>query len=989
MVAFFGAPIAHEDDAERAVRAAVEMVSGIQPYREALQDTQGIDFQIRAGINTGPALVGTVGTELRHEYTALGDAMNVAARMEAAARPSTVLITHDTYRLVSATFDVQDLGTIPVKGKAEPIRAYEVIGLRDEPGPKRGIAGLKSPMVGRDRDLETLKDLLGTGRTGRAGIVCILGEPGLGKTRLLAELESWALSSDPALHWVEGHGISYGRSFPYSLVLDLIRSCLGVTASSSKAETGDALRSVLVPLSEEDRSNAYAALGHLLSLTIPLGDSAFFETMDPEQLQKRYLGALKLLVNVLSSQGQVVMVLEDLHWSDAASAQMLTWLLALSTPLPIVVCLTSRHEPETPGWQLVESARQIAKEALIEIRLDALNTEDSQRLVASLLEIESLPEKLRQELLARAEGNPFFIEELIKVLIERGAISRQGPRWVATEAALTVEIPETIRGLLLARIDRLSEPARYSLKIASVVGRRFAARVLANVTARPREGDRTWIDELEASGLVRVAAVEPELEYLFRHSLVQETAYDSLLKTERRNLHRSVGEAIEQLYPERIAELAPELALHFEEAGDDRALGYLTSAAESARSRFALHEARSFYDRALRIVPDGADGSTRRMRAEVAVARVEVGWTFNDPEGEISALEEILQPAESVGDDALLVRLFSLSAMLRQFHGEQYGVSTPLTQAIDRANELSERLDDPALRAGPLSQMGWALTLGGQLRRGAEMLEEALPLLERQGRLIDVGITLDGLAFEYNLLGEIERSDDRLARAYELAEKGDPIARLDFLSNKAGVMFFRNDLDAALEAARTCAAKSAEMGVISCSIGSYLIIGMVHMMQGQPDLALSNLERGAELSTVSLKFWLPLIGAARATVEATLGMAERARSGWQDGIERARAIGDLFVEGLVLWFRALASAKLPSPGWEWILPDMEHAIQLFEKLEMRLLVARVRKDFGTALAAAGRREEAKDAWVGALELYETMGLPGESSVVRRLLASAG
>jgi tetratricopeptide (TPR) repeat protein len=235
-------------------------------------------------------------------------------------------------------------------------------------------------------------------------------------------------------------------------------------------------------------------------------------------------------------------------------------------------------------------------------------------------------------------------------------------------------------------------------------------------------------------------------------------------------------------------------------------------------------------------------------------------------------------------------------------------------------------------------------------------------------------------------LGEIERSNERLARAEELAEQGDPIARLDFLSTKAGIMFFRNDLDAALDAARTCAAKSDELGVISCSIGSHLIIGMVHMMRGQPELALSNLERGAELSTVSLKFWLPLIGAARATAEATLGMAERARSGWQGAIDQARAMGDAFVEGMVLLFRAWANATLPSPGWEWIEQDLEQAVKLFEKLEMRLFVARALKELGTARLAAGRGEDAEDAWGRALELYESMGLPGETSAIRQLLA---
>lgn len=986
MVAFFGAPVAHEDDPERAVRAALEMVSEIQTYREELQKAQGFDFQIRAGINTGLVMVGRVGTDLRYEYTALGDAMNVAARVQAAARPGAVVMTYDTYRLASGLFDVHDLGAISVKGKAEPVHAYEVIGLRAAPAPKRGIAGLRSPMVGRDTELAQLKSLLEVVKAGRGRMACIIGEPGIGKTRLLDEFESWALPQGN-LRWVKAHALSYGRNFPYHLVMDLVRSCTGISPSSSKEEASEAVGAALASLSEEDRSHAFAALGHLLSLPIPQADLEFFATMDPEQLLKRYLGGLKLLINVLASSEPVVMVLEDVHWSDASSAQILTWLLALAAPFAILVVLTSRPDPDSAGWQLIESARQIAGQALTEIGLESLQDEDSQRMVSSLLEIESLPQKMRDELLTRAEGNPFFVEELIKVLIEREAIVRSGDTWVAASEAEKVELPDTVRGLLLARIDRLGEEAQHSLKVASVIGRRFPGRVLERVLATA-DGAGTHLEQLEGSGLIRIGAIHPELEYVFYHSLVQETAYESLLKRERRGLHRLVGEAEETLYPERREELAPELALHFEEAADERALGYLKIAAESARDRFALREARTFYERARDLLAKTDEPGSISDRVDVAVSRVEVGWTFNSPVGEVAALEGVVEEAEALGDERLLVRLYSLIGMLRQFHGEQYGVGPELTRAIDRANELSRTVDDPAIRAGPLTQMGWALSFGGQSRRGLALLEEALPLLEQQGKLIDVGITLDGMAFDYNRLGEIKLSDNRLKRAGELAEHGDPIARLDYLSAKGGILFFRNDLEAAMETAQSCAYQSEEMGVLSCSIGSHLTIGMVHIMRGRPELALTNLERSAELSTVSLRFWLPTIGAARATAEALMGNGEAAELGWEASLQNARGMGAQWVEALTLHFRGWARAAQPEPDWGEIVSDFTQAGELFEKLEMRLFVARVLKDYGAAMERAGRSNEAKTHLMQSAEMFDSMELTREAAAVRELMRSA-
>ncbi|OGN86637.1 MAG: hypothetical protein A2X23_00320 [Chloroflexi bacterium GWC2_73_18] len=484
MLAFFGAPVAHEDDPERAARAAIDMIAATEEFARQLKAAHGIDFRIRAGINTGPVVVGNVGTDLRYEYTALGDAVNVAARMQASAQPGTVLITLSTYRLVADAFEVEDLGEIAVKGKTEPVHGYRVIGLKAVPGRRRGLelVGLESPMVGRDAQLAGLRSLLGVVRAGRGRVVCILGEPGIGKTRLLAELKRGALESDQPVAWVEGRCVSYGRQLPYHLVLDLVRACLGIPFSAEEAEARSILEDRLRALLGEGWTDAYPYLSHLLSLPVE-GELGERTKIDPETMQGRYIASIHQLLRALSAEAPLVVVCEDVHWADPASVEVMSQLLPLASQLPVLFIAAARTETDVPGWRLVAHAREVFGSALTEIQLGPLEAEESRSLVSNLLEIESLPDRVRELILARAEGNPFFVEEVIRMLIDRGAIQRRDGLWVANSAVESVEIPETLHGLLLARIDQLPDEAKRSLRVASVIGRQFPVRVLERVLA--------------------------------------------------------------------------------------------------------------------------------------------------------------------------------------------------------------------------------------------------------------------------------------------------------------------------------------------------------------------------------------------------------------------------------------------------------------------------------------------------------------------------
>jgi class 3 adenylate cyclase len=514
MLAFFGAPLAHEDDPVRAVRAALDMLDKVRQYAVEVREKYDIEFQVRIGLNTGPVVVGDVGSDLKFEYTAMGDAVNLAARMQSAARPMTVLISENTYRFVAPVFDCLDLGAIDVKGKAEPVRVYEVQGLKATPGRLRGLAGLESPMVGRDGELTTLLQLSAAVRAGLGRAAIVVGEPGLGKSRLIAE---WKAASTAAAQagsgnargtaghgpqealapggaggaapelWAEGRCLSYGHTLAYHLLIDLLRSLIGVPATASTAETKAALQALVDDVAGAGAMEVYPYLGHLLSIPLEGEADERVRMLEPQARQNQYLAALRHLLRALAQRQPLIIVLDDIHWADPSSTDLLIKLLPLISEARVLLCLVTRPDRDAHGWRLVAAARERLGAGLADLSLNPLSDEDSRQLVSNLLEIEALPESIRGLILKKAEGNPFFVEEVIRMLIDRGAIFRQGNAWAAGKEINTVEIPDNLQGLLLARIDRLPEDVKRTLRVASVIaviGRQFSVRVLEQVLER-------------------------------------------------------------------------------------------------------------------------------------------------------------------------------------------------------------------------------------------------------------------------------------------------------------------------------------------------------------------------------------------------------------------------------------------------------------------------------------------------------------------------
>src|SRR5262245_34582827 len=639
VMAAFGVPVAHEDDPRRALRAALRMRDRLGAVNADLEARFGVSLQIRTGVNTGEVLAAV--DPPPGDPMVTGDAVNVAARLEQTAEPGGIVVAERTARAARG-FRFRELGARELRGKEQPVPAVLLEG--HLPGAaERGVPGLRAPMIGRERELELLRTLFRrSAEEGRPNLVTIYGDPGVGKSRLAQEFVLEAERSEPAPSILRGRCLPYGEGTTYWPMAEILKGLAGVRDSDppdrTLARIADLGADIITTDVAADPQSVAAALAYTVGVEDP---SASFRAMEPREVRAKIHAAWRSLFSALASRSPVVAVIEDIHWAEPALLDLLEE-LAERIVGPVLFLCPSRPEitDRRPDWG--GGMRNVSS-----LTLEPLSREDADRLVGVLLAVEALPAALHARILERAEGNPFFVEEIVRQLIDEGRIVRIDDRWRAADDIGDVEIPDTVQGVLAARIDLLDQTEKRALQRAAVVGRIFWPEPVGRLLNGGRGQLRDTLDRLEERELVRsrlTSSIAGEPEFIFKHILTRDVAYETLPRRERGRAHASVAEWIESTAGERRAEFAELLAYHYDEAyrgelegeGDaetaedlrGRAIRALLEASDVARRRYAIEGALRFVERAVDLAQTPLERA-RTLEQRGLVAR-------NNYEGDLS-----------------------------------------------------------------------------------------------------------------------------------------------------------------------------------------------------------------------------------------------------------------------------------------------------------------------------------------------------------------
>jgi class 3 adenylate cyclase len=586
IMALFGAPLAHEDHAVRACYAALRMQESVKKYAQEIQRAEGIPIQIRVGLNSGEVVVRSIGSDLKMDYTAVGQTTHLAARMEQMAMPGSILMTADTWSLTEGFVQVKPLGPVNVKGLNEPVEVCEITGAgpvrsRLQAAAARGL----TRFVGRIAEFETLCQALERAGAGRGQVVALVGEPGVGKSRLFWEFSH----SRRTVDWLilESGSVSYGKATPYLPLIDLLKAYFKVTDRDDQREIREKVTGKLLTL---DKALEPTLPAFLTLLDVAVEDEQW-KNFDPPQRRQRTLEAIKRLLLRESQVQPFLLVFEDLHWIDSETQSFLESLIE-SLPTARLLLLVNYRPEYQHGWG--------SKTYYTQLRIDPLPPESAEELLESLLGSDSSLAPLKELLISRTEGNPFFLEESIRTLVETKFLAGERGNYGLEKTLESTQVPATVQAVLAARIDRLPPQEKRLLQSAAIIGKDVPFPLLQAVAEQPEAELRGGLSILQASEFLYETSLFPDPEYTFKHALTHEVAYGSILQERRRVIHARVVEAIERLYPDRLTEQVERLAYHTSR-GDlwEKAVDYLHQAGKKAASRSATQETIAYFEQAL------------------------------------------------------------------------------------------------------------------------------------------------------------------------------------------------------------------------------------------------------------------------------------------------------------------------------------------------------------------------------------------------------
>jgi class 3 adenylate cyclase/tetratricopeptide (TPR) repeat protein len=966
IMALFGAPIGHEDHAVRACYAALRMQRRVALYADELQRGGGTPVQIRVGLNSGEVVVRAIGSDLHMDYTAVGQTTHLAARMEQMAKPGSVLVTADTLRLAEGYVQVRPLGSISVKGLETPIPVYELSGIvparsRFQASAARGL----TRFVGRDSEMQQLGQVLERAAAGHGQVVAVVGDAGVGKSRL-----AWEFTRSHRTHgWLvlESGSVSYGKATPYLPVIELVKAYCRIQERDDPREIRERVAGKLLTL---DRT-LEPLLTPLLALLDVAVDDATWGALDPPQRRQRTLEAVKRLLLRESQVQPLLVIFEDLHWIDAETQALLDGLIE-SLPTARVLLLVNYRPEYQHAWG--------GKSYYLQLRIDPLPPESAEELLTALLGQDQTLEPLKRVLIARTEGNPFFLEESVQTLVETRVLVGKRGAYRMTKAPDAWQIPATAQAILAARIDRLSTADKRLLQTASVIGKDVPFALLHAVADVPEDSLRLGLAHLQAAEFLYETTLFPDLEYTFKHALTHEVAYGGVLQDRRRPLHARIVDAIEMLYPERLTEQVERLA-HHAVRGErwEKAVTHLRQAGAKAFARSTNREAVVCFEHALAALKHLPE--TREALEQAVDLHFDLR-TALFPLGEFERIAEYLREAESLvralGDER---RLGRLSVYMCQ-HLWVTGHPVEALRFGQSARAIAERLGDFPLTVGGSLYLGVACFGAGDHRQAEELLKKVLQLLEGDVHRERLGLAgfpavMARLYLSW-MLADCGRFDEALRHGREGIRHAEAVDQPYSLGvvcwGLAYLYIVRGELGEATRLVERALALSREWNLVVLPLYT-AGLGYVHALSGRTTEGISLLKQGVSgiermgfgsVLTPSI-VWLGEANVLAARIDDGLALGEQA-------LTLARERGQ---RGAEAWARRLLGeiALHRDPLDAEMAEEHYHlAMALAEELGMRPLVAHCHLGLGRLYQRTGDRPKAQEHLTTAATMYRGMNM---------------
>ena len=716
-MALFGVPKAHEDDPIRAIRAAREIHELVDALSPELEKRIGQPISMHTGINSGLVVTGEVDME-KGTHGVAGDTINLASRLSGLAESGEILVGPDTCRQAEGLFRFQALEPTMVKGKAEPVLVHKLLSAKERPVTIRRLSGLRADLIGRRAELAQLGEAVEDLRKGRGRIYSICGDAGTGKSRLVEDFKGTLDLEE--VQWLEGHAYAYAQNIPYFPLIDLLNRIFQIEESDPPENVREKVESEIDHLIGK-REDVVPYVGGLYSLPFPE-----VEDVSPEFWRSRLQQAIQAILSALAQKTPTIFFLEDLHWADPSFVEFLrNALLEISQPA-IVLCV---YRPEFSLFtsHQANSIRPIYQE----IRLQDLSASHAQDMLESLLETETIPSDLKRFVQDKAEGNPFYLEELVNSLIESETLIRDNGGWKITKPITESNVSSTIHGLISGRLDRLEKETKRIIQEASVIGRAFLYDILKRITELEDRIDRS-LSALERLDLIRTRSIQPDLEYMFKHPLTQEVVYNSLLRKDRREIHERISLIMEDLFQDRLPEFYETLAFHFTRGKSlHKAVKYLMKSGEKSLKRYAVEESHQYYAEAFGLLAT--------------------------------------KPDKSKDDEGLIIDLLIDWALVYYYRGDFKG----LTNLFSDHKDLADSLDGKERLGMFYAWYGWALGCRAMSRDSHQYLCKALELGEKIGNQKVIGYACTWLTWICADLGLFDNAitfGERAQKIYRLIE---------------------------------------------------------------------------------------------------------------------------------------------------------------------------------------------------------------------------